>query len=171
MPHIHTEPGQIDFCVDVFVVYKNTVLFRFHDKHKMWLMPGGHIELNEVPEQAAVREVFEEVGLEVELYNPAGLRLVNRDENSETISHQKGEYRELLVPSNLNIHYIQEGHRHVGFVYFAKSKTNVVVEPQGEEKSGGCIWLTKEEIVAHPEIQEIIKNYALKALEVLGEWR
>ena len=169
MPHIHTEPGQIDSCVDVFVVYQNKVLFRFHDKHHMWLMPGGHIELNEVPEQAAVREVFEEVGLEVELYNPKGLQLVTKEANSEMIAHQKGEYRELLVPSELNIHYIQEGHRHLGFVYFAKSSTDIVTEPEGEEKSGGILWLTKEEIIAHPEIQEIIKSYALKALELLGE--
>ena len=61
MAHIHTEPGQIDFVVNVYVVYKNKVLLRFHEKYFLWLSVGGHVELNETPEVAAVREVKEEV--------------------------------------------------------------------------------------------------------------
>jgi 8-oxo-dGTP pyrophosphatase MutT (NUDIX family) len=33
----------------------------------MWLPPGGHVERGEIPDNAAVREVFEETGLNVEL--------------------------------------------------------------------------------------------------------
>jgi len=64
MPHIHEK---IDFVADVFVVYKDRVLIRKHDKYDKWLAVGGHIELDENPNQAAVREVKEEVGLDVEL--------------------------------------------------------------------------------------------------------
>lgn len=52
MPHIHEK---IDFTAEVFVVYKNKVLLRLHDKYKIWLSVGGHIELHEEPNQAAVR--------------------------------------------------------------------------------------------------------------------
>lgn len=38
---------------------------RRHDKYKIWLGVGGHIELDEDPNQAALREVKEEVGLAV----------------------------------------------------------------------------------------------------------
>lgn len=169
MPHIHTEPGQIDYTADVFVVHENKVLYRLHDKNKLWLMPGGHIELNEVPEQSAVREVFEEVGLEVELYNPLKLTLVSKDEDANLVASKVGEYRNLLPPSEMNIHYISDTHRHIGLVYFAKATTDEIKEPEGEERSGGTMWLTKEEVLAHPELSQTMKDYGLKALELLGE--
>ena len=61
MPHIHEK---VDFTVEVFIVYKNKVLLRMHDKHHAWISIGGHIELGEDPEESAIREVKEEVGLE-----------------------------------------------------------------------------------------------------------
>lgn len=54
MAHIHEK---IDFTVEVFVVFQNKVLLRKHDKYKIWLSVGGHIELDEDPNQAALREV------------------------------------------------------------------------------------------------------------------
>jgi len=53
MSHIHEK---IDFTVEVFIVYKNKVLLRMHDKHHRWLSVGGHIELDEDPIQAAMRD-------------------------------------------------------------------------------------------------------------------
>jgi 8-oxo-dGTP pyrophosphatase MutT (NUDIX family) len=169
MPHIHTEPGQIDYVADVFVVYQNKVLYRYHDKYQELLMPGGHIELNETPEQAAVREVFEEVGLEVKLYNPDNISLIGREEDSEQIGIH--EDRPLLPPPAMDIHLCEEGHRHIAFIYYGISETDQVLEPEGEEKSGGIVWLTKNEIVAHSELSPSMKNYGLKALELLGEWK
>ncbi|MCW1887975.1 MAG: NUDIX domain-containing protein [Candidatus Moranbacteria bacterium] len=160
MAHVHTAPGQIDYAVDVFVVYENKVLLRFHDKHDLWLAPGGHIELDELPEEAAVREVLEEVGLDVEL--------VFEDSVPEEEAKDDDRQRELHLPSFTNVHYINESHRHLSFVYIARATTDKIIEPEGEEKSGGCIWLTKEELLAHPEVRPNIKRYALRALEVLA---
>ena len=39
------------------------VLLHFHKKLHLWLQPGGHIEPNEPPWDAALREVWEETGL------------------------------------------------------------------------------------------------------------
>jgi 8-oxo-dGTP pyrophosphatase MutT (NUDIX family) len=169
MPHIHSDSGQTDFTVGVFIVCGNRVLYRLHDKLHKWLVPGGHIELDEVPEQAALREVFEEVGLEVSLYNPQNLQLVTKDEVASAVG--ESEHKELLVPSFMDIHPIpvtSGTHRHINFIFFAHSETMDVCEPEGEEKSGGCIWLTKTEIVAHPDIDPLMKNYGLKALELLA---
>ncbi len=68
MPHIH---DTIDFTVEAFVVHNDKVLLRKHDKYKIWLSVGGHIELDEDPNQAAFREVKEEVGLDIELIGTA----------------------------------------------------------------------------------------------------
>ena len=56
MAHIHEK---IDFTVEVFVVYQDKVLLRKHDKYGMWLSVGGHIELDEDPNETALREVKE----------------------------------------------------------------------------------------------------------------
>ena len=64
MPHIH---DKIDFTVAIFVVQQAQVLLVHHRALDKWLPLGGHIELDEDPEQAALREVREESGLDVEL--------------------------------------------------------------------------------------------------------
>ena len=37
------------FTATGYVVIDNSILLHFHPKVKMWLPPGGHIELNEDP--------------------------------------------------------------------------------------------------------------------------
>ena len=64
MAHIHEK---IDFTVAVFIVENGKVLLVHHRKLDKWLPIGGHIELDEDPEQAALREAAEESGFQVEL--------------------------------------------------------------------------------------------------------
>ena len=51
------------FTVAVFVVWQERVLLHRHAKLGMWLPPGGHIEPDELPDDAAVREVEEEYAI------------------------------------------------------------------------------------------------------------
>jgi len=37
-----------------------------HKKAKLWLPPGGHVEIDEHPRDAAIRECFEELGIKAE---------------------------------------------------------------------------------------------------------
>ena len=152
MAHIHEK---IDFDADTFVVNGDAVLLRMHDKYKLWLSPGGHIELDEEPEQAAVREVLEEVGLKVHLVGEYGH------------TFDDGE-KELLVPRFMNRHRINDTHEHISFVFFATSDTREV--HQGEEEISDEIrWFTLEEL-EDPKygINERIRYYARTALEELG---
>ncbi|MCC2630526.1 MAG: hydrolase, family, partial [Candidatus Paceibacter sp.] len=106
MPHIHEK---IDFTVEVFVVHKNKVLLRMHDKAKIWLSVGGHIELNEDPNEAALREVKEEVGLDVNLYD------------TREFKYENGNEKELIAPIFLKRHPvpIPHSHEHIVMTYFA----------------------------------------------------
>lgn len=155
MAHIHE---QIDFTVDVFVVFKNTVLIRKHEKYHRWLSVGGHIELNEDPNQAAIREVQEEVGLDVVLYNSSDIR-----------PFSNLSYKELIPPVYLNIHRITDTHRHLSHVYFALASDNKINPQTEHEKDAECIWLTRQEVECHAEIDERIKFYAIKALDALAK--
>ena len=151
MPHIHEK---IDYASDVFIVNGDAVLLRMHDKHKMWLAPGGHIELDEDPVEAAYREVAEEVGIPIQIY---GVTHMLTDEHD----------RELIVPQFLNRHSINDTHDHISFVYFAtaeKRETN----PQEGETTDGFKWFTKEAL-GDPQygVNERTRIYAEKALETL----
>ena len=46
-----------------FLVYEGRVLFHWHRRNQMWLPMGGHIEANEDPVEAVLREVEEESGV------------------------------------------------------------------------------------------------------------
>lgn len=152
MPHIH---DKIDLTVEVFIVYQNKVLLRKHDKYKIWLSVGGHIELDEDPNEAAIREVREEVGLEVKLYG----------NNSSSL--KTDNYRELIPPQFMNRHRINENHEHVCLVYFATSNSDKLILSK-TEVSDDCKWFAKEELDdSKYELKDNIKTCAKSALEKL----
>ena len=152
MPHIHTD---IDYTVDVFIV-----LLRKHEKYHKWLVPGGHIELDETPQEAALREVKEETGLDVKLYIDPVSPLVPSDSEIE-----------LIHPVFLNIHEIPglpHRHRHLSFVYFATSTVDLIKPTYKGDRSDDYAWLTAEEIKTKTDLGELTRYYALHALKTLS---
>lgn len=128
MPHIH---DLIDFTVEAYIVHEGKVLLIHHKKLNKWLPIGGHIELDEDPEQALVREVKEESGLEIEL---AGKK------SSVRVPGKKY----LTPPDYLDIHPIDDHHRHIGMAYFVKAKSDKIVLAGREHKE--IRWFTDEEL-------------------------
>ena len=104
MAHIHEK---IDFTVAIFVVHHEKILLIHHRNLDKWLPLGGHIELDEDPEQAALREAKEESGLDVEL-------LGERPPTTEPGT------RALIAPRFLDIHRINATHEHIGMIYWAR---------------------------------------------------
>ena len=51
------------FTATAYVVHDGHVALHWHPKVKAWLPPGGHVEENEDPVQAVLRETEEETGL------------------------------------------------------------------------------------------------------------
>jgi len=152
-PHVH---DKIDFTVEVFLVYKDRVLLRKHDKYGFWLSVGGHIELSEDPIEAAIREVKEEVGLDVEIVG------------NEAPPIDAGDtYRELMPPIYMNRHNIgKAGHEHVTLVYFGKVTTDALA---CESEKDECRWLSLEEVEKNDiGLKADIQYYARAALKRLG---
>src|SRR5215467_5549276 len=148
MAHIHEK---IDFTVAIFVVFQGKVLLIHHRQLDKWLPLGGHIELDEDPEQAALREAKEESGLEVEL-------LGERPPTTEPGT------RALIAPRFLDIHRISRTHEHIGMIYWARPKTNAVQLAQEEHHD--IRWCTAEELAAlRPTMSNAVKWYCRKAIE------
>src|SRR5262245_23512183 len=51
------------FTVTGFVVDGDRTLLHWHRKLGLWLPPGGHVDADEDPVQAVLREVLEETGI------------------------------------------------------------------------------------------------------------
>lgn len=152
MAHIH---DLIDFVSVVYIIYKDKVLLIHHKQLNKWLPIGGHIELNEDPDEALFREVKEECGLEIEV-------------SSDKPNIKSEGTKFLYTPESLNIHKISDTHRHVGLVYFAKTKSDKFVFNAEEHKD--IKWFNSADL-ERPEFAIVneVKFYAKEALKKLSE--
>ena len=157
MPHIHEK---IDFTVEVFIVRKNKVLLRVHDKLGIWLSIGGHIELDEDPVQAAYREVQEEVGLDIKIIGEAHGPDHGQDNNRN--------YKYLIPPKFLGRHPVGTQHEHIAFVYFATSNSDEIKNSYHEYEKAKTKWCTAED-VKQMDLVPNVRFYAEEALKELGE--
>lgn len=153
MSHLH---DKIDFTVDAYIVHKDKVLLRYHEKYNNWYAAGGHIELDEDPVEAVLREAKEETGLEIKIVaEPA---------------KDFGESRNLLLPIFMNRHRVNPGHEHVALIYAATSDTMELNPADGEINDAEQFrWLTAEEIESAEDIKPRVKLHALTALKKVQE--
>ncbi len=150
MPHIHE---RIDFTVAIFIVQDNQVLVVHHRKLNQWLPLGGHIELDEEPEAAALREASEESGLEIELVG----------ERPPTTGPGT---RALIAPRFLDIHRINPTHEHIGMIYWARPKRGALTLSATEHHD--IRWCSAVELeTLEPAMSAAVKWYCVKALEEL----
>jgi 8-oxo-dGTP pyrophosphatase MutT (NUDIX family) len=151
MAHIHEK---IDFTVAIFIVHDSKILIIHHRKLGKWLPLGGHIELDEDPEIAALREAKEESGLDVELLG----------ERPPTTSPGT---RALIAPRFLDIHRISETHEHIGMIYWARPKGGTV--QLATEEHHDIRWCSREDLEKlTPPMTDAVKWYCHKALEEIS---
>jgi 8-oxo-dGTP pyrophosphatase MutT (NUDIX family) len=142
------------FTVAVFVVWEGKVLLHRHRKLGMWLPPGGHIEENELPDEAAVREVLEETGL--------GVRLVG--ERREDIADPV----QLFRPAGVQLENIGPGHQHIDLIYFARPSGSTRIRDDFSEDKVG--WYGPEDW-DEMRLNAEVRGWCERALQALGASR
>lgn len=153
MAHIHEK---IDFTVAIFVVQEDRVLLIHHRKLNRWLPLGGHIELDEDPEQAALREAKEESGLEVVL-------LGDRPPTTEPGT------RALIAPRFLDIHRISDTHEHIGMIYLARPVGGSL--DLAEEEHHAIRWCSAAELGGlTPPMSGAVEWYCRRAIDEVSAW-
>src|SRR3989344_7874369 len=146
MPHIH---DLIDFTVVAYIIYKNKVLMVKHKKINAWLPVGGHIELHEDPEEALLREIKEECGVDVKI-------IASKPNIKDT------EVKSIYRPQYVNIHKVNGIHKHFVFIYFAKALSNKVKLAENEHSD--IRWFSIQDLNNQKYgVWSDIKFYALKA--------
>ena len=119
-----------NFCASVFVIDPRTrkILLVHHKKFDKWVQPGGHIETDETPEETALREVYEETGLKVQLL---GERFPREDDYIRPLGIQKNRG--------------SQGDLHIDVIYAAIPNGNI--EPNfDDEETANVRWFTREEL-------------------------
>jgi 8-oxo-dGTP diphosphatase len=163
MAHIHTGLGQHDLTVSAFIVRDAPdgprLLLHRHKKLELLLQPGGHVELDENPWAAIIREIAEETGYSstqlmvlqppLRMRGPLGDSAVLHPQPVSVLTHD----------------YDPDGrHRHIdlGFAFLASGEP--YSEPQAGE-SACLLWASQAELALVTGIPENTRQIAKFVLE------
>ncbi|WP_052350304.1 NUDIX hydrolase [Paenibacillus gorillae] len=100
-----------------------------------YLPPGGHLEENETPDEAALREVLEETGYPIKLLSSARHEPL---EDGVTM---------LAAPIAIQLEPIDEEHDHIDLIYLGQVSGEQV---EVDEKEEGGVWLSAEQLDMQP---------------------
>lgn len=127
------------FTATVYILEEDKVLLLMHPKLQKWLPPGGHLEANELPTECAIREVFEETGLHVELIKDEHLWVSRWNASSF-------ERPWLCLLENIPAHGSAQPHQHIDFIYLGRPIGGSITQ---EHRSQHEIrWFSHEQIQA-----------------------
>jgi len=150
MPHINE---LYDYTVTAFIVNSSKrVLLVNHPRYKKWIPIGGHIELDEDPEQALYREIKEETGLDdVEILS-----------SKPKIKSPGSKF--LITPNYVDVHEANPPHKHISFTYFAKTKNkNFIISDEHDDMR----WFTAEDLNNERyALTPSVKFYAIEAMKL-----
>jgi len=140
-----------DFTATTFVVQEDRTLLLRHKKLAAWFPPGGHIDANELPDDAARREVLEESGLVVEL-----------------ISHRStlGDVGVISQPECILLEDISDDHQHIDLIYFARVIGGTL--SVSDREAEGYRWCSSSELESE-DIHEDIRRLGQQAIEKVSQ--
>lgn len=147
---------QRHFTVTGFVSHHGRTALHWH-KFGIWLPAGGHIEPNEDPVQAMLREVREETGLQVEVLT-----------SSRTPRFAYTQPPQLAAPETIAVYDITNGdgslaepHQHIDLIYFTRTVETDPVLPQEMQWR----WFDEAAIRAATDLNDDVRELSLAAIE------
>lgn len=119
------------FTATGFVVNGDATLLHWHHRIQAWLPPGGHVEPDEDPVQAVLREVKEETGFDVEVLPTQPIPEIPNLE-------------QVIAPRTILIENVYDQkvgkHQHIDMIYFCRVPGPRPTAPEG------WVWFTADEL-------------------------
>ncbi|MEA1932111.1 MAG: NUDIX domain-containing protein [Euryarchaeota archaeon] len=149
------------FTSTVYIVNGGATALHHHDRLGIRVPPGGHVDRDELPHEAGIREVQEETGLE-----PSLLR------ETAAIDAPAGEV--LPQPAHMMLYDINihsdgtVGHQHIDHVYFAAVDSRAIDPADGEAAAAVWEWYTADELRAS-EIDSDTVEIGCEAIAAVAE--
>lgn len=165
MGNIRKFHARVCLCSTAFLVHQERILLIQHKKLGIWLAPGGHIEADELPHEAAERECLEETGIRVKAVSPI-----------RVIDSSIGEY--FPVPFFANLHWISRENfdaritgknpnvphatplwprgceQHLGYAYLVVAEGSIF-EKHNPDESTAISWFSKKDIPSLDTIEDV----------------
>ncbi|ERG96722.1 NUDIX domain-containing protein [Haloquadratum walsbyi] len=130
------------FTTTVYIVEDDATALHRHEGLGIRIPPGGHIDRDELPHEAGLREVYEETGLNAELIHtsaavdaPAGKALPHPRYQMlyDVTSHEDGT----------------ASHQHIDHVYYARVDSRSISPSEPDEApSSAWEWYDKTDLTA-----------------------
>lgn len=149
--------GQKHATATVFLVTRELpkrVLLMDHKKMGVWMPPGGHLESTENPYQTAIRETFEESGIDVADYLPVPTKV---DQVAISLPVPKYIFEEKIFANG-----DQPEHFHLDHIYVVEVPFQNPINAKTESHS--IRWFEIDEIENIP----ILENVAMIVREILS---
>lgn len=147
------------FVATVYVVHEGATALHEHDRLGLWLPPGGHLARDELPHEAARREVREELGLDVSLIAHQA------DVTSSTVESLPQPHHFLL--EDINVHGDQVGHQHIDFVYYGSVASRDISPREGEAPASAWQWYDRSDLESNERLPTDVQRLGIDAIETV----
>ncbi len=144
------------FTVTGYVVNptRTRMLLIHHRKLGLWLPPGGHLEANELPHHAALREVREETGARPQLV-PSGEQLIGAPGAGEFELPRPWAMLHEGIPSTRT----EPAHVHLDLCYVLEADDHDPLQAQEGEVSA-VRWWDRDLIAALADTADAVRYFA-----------
>ena len=147
------------FTATVYVVSDGAVALHEHPGLGMWLPPGGHLDRDELPHEAARREVREEIGQSVQLLSTA--------DGPESPTVEPLPEPQHFQLADVNVHEDGVSHQHIDYVYYARGEGRTVDPAEDEPPAAAWEWFDAEDLWA-ADIEPDVVDIGQDAIDAVG---
>ena len=150
------------FTATTYIVNDGATALHEHERLRIRLPPGGHVDRDELPHESALREVREETGLAAELV---------ATESAITGPNTRG----IPEPAHLMLHDINVhedgsvGHQHIDHLYYARVESREIA-PDGDDEvdPDRWDWYTPADLAASDLADDVV-DLGREAIAAVGD--